>query len=335
MQVLNQLFVLLLAFALCSGASIAQINTANIAGFIPNVGQWPSHVQFVAQQPNAVIWITTSGVVVDEFTIDQNTGIRTGVVTREVFSFSTANANVSTQTERAQQVVTFLRGSDAKRWVSTSTVESVTIEIEPGVQLRYSHAADGRVQRTVDIDQHHDARNYMMRILGGVSTQHNADVTPVTSTVYGSYIGGPGAATIAGVEYLSNGDVLAAGTTSELSLPNSTGGYSQSMKGTSDGFLIRFDSRLQRARSYTFLGGTADEKIRAICKDGQNAVYVTGETTSTDFPITSGVTGKLYKAGTDGFVAKLDSTLTTLSIGMYHGATRMIFHVPLLWATAV
>ena len=99
-------------------------------------------------------------------------------------------------------------------------------------------------------------------------------------------------------------------------------GYSSSLKGTSDGFIVRFDSKLQRAVSYTFIGGSGDDRIRSVCKDEQNAIYVTGETTSNDFPTTSGVTGKLYKASIDGFAAKFDSTLKTLQVGFYHGGNK-------------
>jgi hypothetical protein len=150
----------------------------------------------------------------------------------------------------------------------------------------------------------------MMKISGAVSKNQPSEVSPVTSTVYGSYTGGAGKSVITGVEYLSNGDVIVCGTAIEMAFPNSTGGYASLIKGTSDGFVVRFDSKLQRARSFTFIGGSGDDRIRAICRDPQNAIYVAGETTSNDFPTTSGVSGKLFKAGVDGFLAKFDSTKT-------------------------
>ncbi len=304
-----------------NGSAIAQLNNATMSGFIQNAGQWPEHVLFVAQQHNARVWITRSGVVVDEYTIDDQTGTRTGIVTREHFQFSTSNAAVSSAPSADVQSVNFFRGNDKALWVTAPVVHSVIVQIESGVQHMYSRASDGRVQRTVVASP--DRRDaFMMKISGAVSKNQPSEVSPVTSTVYGSYTGGAGKSVITGVEYLSNGDVIVCGTAIEMAFPNSTGGYASLIKGTSDGFVVRFDSKLQRARSFTFIGGSGDDRIRAICRDPQNAIYVAGETTSNDFPTTSGVSGKLFKAGVDGFLAKFDSTLQKLVIGLYHGGNK-------------
>lgn len=314
--------LLLLPFASYATTS-AQMQNAAMNGFIQNAGQWPSHVLFCAQQHNARVWITTTGVVTDEFSNDVESSIRTGVVTREDFLFATDRSTVRSQPLSSElTTVSFFRGNDSKLWVNARLVNDVTIDVAPGVQHIYRRGSDGRVQREVVAQNAESAKAMTMVLRGGVgNTQSNA-VSPVTSTVYGSYIGGPGADVISAVEYLATGDVVACGVTSEMAFPNSTGGYSSSLKGTSDGFLVRYDAKLQRAMSYTFIGGSGDDRIRGICKDDQNAVYVTGETTSTDFPTTSGVTGKLYKAGIDGFVAKFDSTLKNLQIGLYHGGNK-------------
>jgi hypothetical protein len=316
-------FVVLLfcAAAALNGVATAQLNNATMSGFIQNAGQWPEHVLFVAQQHNARVWITRSGVVVDEYTIDDQTGTRTGIVTREHFQFSTSNAAVSSAPSADVQSVNFFRGNDKALWVTAPVVQSVMVQIESGVQHMYSRASDGRVQRTVVASA--DRRDaFMMKISGAVSKNQPSEVSPVTSTVYGSYAGGAGKSVITGVEYLSNGDVIVCGTAIEMAFPNSTGGYASLIKGTSDGFVVRFDSKLQRARSFTFIGGSGDDRIRAICRDPQNAIYVAGETTSNDFPTTSGVSGKLFKAGVDGFLAKFDSTLQKLVIGLYHGGNK-------------
>lgn len=274
----------------------------------------------MAKQQNAVIWITRSGVVVDEFTVDEQTQTRSGRVIREHFTFSMPDVQPSSG--NATMMVSFIKGGNSTQWRTANVVSSVSLQLELGVEHIYSRTNDGRIERRVVAASEDRARAYTMRVSGAVSKNQLAEVSPVTSTVYGSYVGGPGADVVTGVEYLSNGDVVVCGTTSEIEFPDAIGGYSKSMKGTSDGFVVRYDSKLRRARSYTFLGGTGDDRIRGICKDPQNSIYLTGETVSTDFPTTSGVTGKLYKAGIDAFVAKLDSTLTNLSIGLYHGGNK-------------
>lgn len=314
--------ILLAVLVATSNLSIAQSSMTSMQGFIRNAGQWPSHVLFAADQQNATVWLTTEGVVVDEHTSSSPEDVRVGIVTREQFQFAAPGMHVKLDPLAHMANVSFFIGDDASRWVTAEVFSTVVVEIEPGIEHRYSRSTDGRIQRTV-ISQSEQQRNrYTMKVFGGVSSNVPSEVSPVTSTVYGSYIGGSGKETIAGIEYLSNGDVIVCGTTSELTFPNSTGGYATSIKGTSDGFIVRFDSKLQRALSYTYIGGSGDDRIKAICRDPQNAVYVAGETTSPDFPTTSGVSGKLFKAGIDGFAVKLDSTLNKLLIGLYHGGNK-------------
>lgn len=317
---MKQLLTLFFFVATVGSCAFAQTNGNSLHGFVPNVGQWPSDVLYMAQQQNATVWITKTGVVVDEYSVDQSTEIRSGRVVRENFSLTMSASSVNV--EEGAATVSFIKGDDSRHWQTGRIADKVTIEPIKGLVHVYSLSSDGRVQRQVHAASDELARTITMRVTGVSARNQIAEVSPVSSTVFGSYIGGPGANVIAGVEYLSNGDVVVCGTTSEITFPNATGGYSSSMKGTSDGFICRFDTKLQRARSYTFIGGSGDDRIRAICRDAQNAVYVAGETTSSDFPTTSGVTGKLYKAGIDGVVAKLDSTLTTLSIGLYHGGNK-------------
>ena len=55
----------------------------------------------------------------------------------------------------------------------------------------------------------------------------------------------------------------------------------------------------------TYLGGGWDDAVQAVAVDGAGAIYVTGRTTSTDFPATTGaVSGSLFGSD-DLFVAKL------------------------------
>lgn len=142
--------------------------------------------------------------------------------------------------------------------------------------------------------------------------------------VYGAFIGSTGAATdvIAGMEYMRNGELVVAGYTQGIEFPGAGNGYSPAPTGQTDGFIARMDPKLQRVYSYAFIGGTGEDRIRAVCKDHQNGIYAVGETNSSNFPTTSGASGQLYKAGIDGFLVKLDSTLTSLKVGTYHGGNK-------------
>jgi hypothetical protein len=41
------------------------------AGFVANVGQWPANVLYAVRQPGAMVWITTSGVTIQEASVTE------------------------------------------------------------------------------------------------------------------------------------------------------------------------------------------------------------------------------------------------------------------------
>ena len=69
----------------------------------------------------------------------------------------------------------------------------------------------------------------------------------------------------------------------------------------------------------TYLGGSYIEFAGSIAVDGSLNAYVTGETTSTDFPVVNAVQ-QANAGGADGFVAKLGPAGNTLDYSTYLGA---------------
>jgi hypothetical protein len=70
----------------------------------------------------------------------------------------------------------------------------------------------------------------------------------------------------------------------------------------------------------TFIGGGGSDMGYDIMVDSAGNVYVTGETSSTDFPTTSGAYDTAYNGGTyDAFVAKLSADGSTLVYSTYLG----------------
>lgn len=300
-----------------SGASVG-VPSATVDGFIANVGQWPVEVLFCARQNGADVWITRTGVVVDAYALDKLNDRRIGDIERQVVVGQARPARVSMSEPIA--TVSFFRGGGQQ--VTAPVYSHILLgDIVPGVSFAFSRNADGRVVRNMIAAPGADIGRVSIERIG--TRNELMDVTVVTSTVFGTYLGGPQKDEIKSVVRLSNSNVIVAGTTSQLEFPQgTTGGYSTALKGTSDGFVARYDWKLQKVLSYTFIGGGSDDRIHDVAIDKQNNVYICGETNSGDLPTTSGVSGKIYKAGQDAFVAKLDSTLSKLGVCFYHGGNK-------------
>src|SRR5262249_25797701 len=69
----------------------------------------------------------------------------------------------------------------------------------------------------------------------------------------------------------------------------------------------------------TYLGGGRDDFGSAIAVDGDGHAYVTGETTSTDFPTTPEAFQTTYGGLLDAFVTKLNREGSTLVYSTYLG----------------
>jgi hypothetical protein len=93
-----------------------------------------------------------------------------------------------------------------------------------------------------------------------------------------------------------------------------------------DVFISGFDEDLSELLYSTFLGGTNDEIVSALCANEASGIcYVTGWTNSTDFPSTSGAYDTSLSYLEDGFVAGFDTEFGTLHFSTFLGGTSYDF----------
>ena len=151
----------------------------------------------------------------------------------------------------------------------------------------------------------------------------------LTTLIQATYLGGSdseGASALA-IDPTS-GDVYVFGSTNSTGFPGTTGGAQAAYGGgILDAFVARLNSSLTMLSQATYLGGSGDDEASwsgwpLVIHPTSGDVYVTGPTTSTNFPGTAGGAQAVNGNGAhDGFVARLNSTLTTLNQATYLGGS--------------
>jgi hypothetical protein len=120
------------------------------------------------------------------------------------------------------------------------------------------------------------------------------------------------------------GEVYVAGNTSSTNFPKTTGGAQANNRGDTDAFVARLNKELTQILQATYLGGSIIDDVSTLAihpKTGE--VYVAGETTSSNFPgTTGGAQASKGGLGVDAFVARLNSDLTKILQSTYLGGSE-------------
>ena len=95
--------------------------------------------------------------------------------------------------------------------------------------------------------------------------------------------------------------------------------------GDGDAFVAGLSSDLATLSASTFLGGEYDDRAYAIALDGDDNVFVTGRTQSTDFPTAGAPHDSTHNGNWDVFVTELNSGLTALRTSTFLGGSSNEF----------
>jgi RHS repeat-associated protein len=128
--------------------------------------------------------------------------------------------------------------------------------------------------------------------------------TAGTGLVYSTYLGGSSADQGFGIAVDGNGDAVVVGETASTNFPTSNA-LQSSNGGGNDGFLTRLNSSGTGLSYSTYLGGSSDDAAQAIALDASNTAYVSGWTSSSNFPTGPGPYQGSNAGGTDAFVARI------------------------------
>jgi hypothetical protein len=153
------------------------------------------------------------------------------------------------------------------------------------------------------------------------------------SLLYSTFLNGSGIDRLQGLAIDANGDAYITGATTSTDFPNIPGTAIQSsnnVTGSQIGtaFLSRLNPKGVGTGSLvysTFLGGSKEESGLGVAVDASANAYVTGYTSSSDFPMTAAHTGfqtTLKNPSGNAFVARIDTSQPQLLVySTYLGGT--------------
>lgn len=136
-----------------------------------------------------------------------------------------------------------------------------------------------------------------------------------------TYFGGSSGETAYDVVLNASGEAFITGVVYSTNFPVSSGAFRTAGGSSQDAFAARFNANYTSLTYSTFLPGSAIDEGYDIAVNGSNQAYVTGYTSSSNFPVTSGSYQTVKSTGFDAFVVKLNSGGTAAMYSTFIGGT--------------
>jgi hypothetical protein len=147
-----------------------------------------------------------------------------------------------------------------------------------------------------------------------------------SNLLYSTYFGGSGFDKSANIAVGPAGDIYLAGSTESPDFPTTEGAYSTTLSANGDAYIMRLDGT-SCAVVFSTLGGTAGVPVQQtaaqqLAVDKRDNVYVTGVSSGTGLPVTTGAFAMTHSGEGDAFVLKVDASGSFLHYCTYFGGTR-------------
>ena len=182
--------------------------------------------------------------------------------------------------------------------------------------------------------------NVSFKITGKYNKNNPLIIDPIL--IFASYSGSTADNFGMTATYGYDGSLFAGGTAFNFGYPTTVGAYDPTFSGTpgsgiTDVVISRYDSTGSNLIYSTYIGGMATETVHSLIANENNELYLYGATSSLDFPVSSnsfdntfngGVpvyyvsNGSNFTNGTDIYVAKLNSSGTSLLGSTYLGGSE-------------
>jgi hypothetical protein len=141
--------------------------------------------------------------------------------------------------------------------------------------------------------------------------------------LYSTFLGGSSADVGLAIAVDASGCAYITGGTESPNFPTTPGAYDPSYNGNGDVFVTKLSPDGRTLLYSTFLGGSSADVALAIAVDASGCAYITGYTSSSDFPTTPGAYyDPSYNGDADAFVTKLSPDGSTLRYSTFLGGSK-------------
>jgi hypothetical protein len=179
-------------------------------------------------------------------------------------------------------------------------------EITQRVPVVYQRRVSGEIVNVAAA--YRIARDGTVRVaLGGYDPAERLIVDPAIA--YSAYLSGPSGADVGlEVAHDSLGFIYLAGNTTSIDFPGNGGGVQGTDAGNQDIWLMKIDPHAgANAIVYSsFLGGAADDTLKAMTIDKNGVFYITGSTLSGAFPVSASAIASTSTGKVHAFVSMVD-----------------------------
>jgi hypothetical protein len=198
--------------------------------------------------------------------------------------------------------------------------------VDEGYGIAVDAAGDAYVAGAANSSNFPTTPNALQPSCGGSpQCSPNAFLTKLNPTgsalLYSSYLGGSFCFAY-GISLDGSGNAYLTGYATN-SFPTTPGAYSTVFNGGSyDGFVAKMNPSLSGSPSLvysTYLGGNSEDALFSIATDAAGDAFVSGWTSSPNYPTTPGAFSTTYNGSSDYFVTKLDPTGSTLLYSTFFG----------------
>ena len=160
-------------------------------------------------------------------------------------------------------------------------------------------------------------RNAYQANLAGGKNAFIAKLTPSGNNLaYSTYLGGNGSDAGNGIAVDSGGNVYVVGDTTSTNFPVNS--YQHTYHGGQDAFIAKLNAAGSALGYSTYLGGGNTDHGAAVAVDSTGAAFVTGSTSSLDFPVLNALQ-TANGGGQDAFLTRLNPAGTALLFSTYLG----------------